>query len=417
MKAVPTEVSGLAGSTAIVLGADGSIAVNIIRELGAAGVRVVAIAVSADALGVASRHVRQSWLVDRLRSEQTLHRIREVAAGCQRCSVLTVSEPDLFWLIEHSHELGAARAAVPSREAMLAVLDKSVALQHAQEVGLRTPVTEQLKAADELPSLARRFPFPAVLKWADPQTAADALRTAGLVLHKYQYVYSPEEFLDVMCAYAPVGRWPLVQEYCPGTGLGLFFFMHKGQAVRRFVHRRVAEWPPEGGYSSVCEALPREAHGELQDKAIALLQRLGWEGVAMVEFRWDAERQQAVFMEVNGRFWGSFALAVQAGAGFALLSHARALGGPLPALPPPAVGVRCRMISTEIKRLIRIGFAAHLIQDRNFPVRPWAELGRFGLDYLRPGTGYFLWSWRDPGPWLRDAGLVARKAWRRLLRR
>jgi hypothetical protein len=44
------------------------------------------------------------------------------------------------------------------------------------------------------------------------------------------------------------------------------------QAVRRFQHLRVAEWPPEGGFSSVCDGVPLDQFTDLQEKSIRLLQ-------------------------------------------------------------------------------------------------------------------------------------------------
>lgn len=139
------------------------------------------------------------------------------------------------------------------------------------------------------------------------------------------------------------------------------------RVLERFQHRRVAEWPPEGGVSSVCDGVALNKHVELQSQSIALLRAIGWEGVAMVEYRFDPARQEAKLMEINGRFWGSFPLAYHSGARFALLSYHRALGLPLDDLATPRTDLRCRMVTTELKRLLRIVFKPQLIADRSFP--------------------------------------------------
>lgn len=61
-----------------------------------------------------------------------------------------------------------------------------------------------------------------------------------------------------------------------------------------------------GGFSSVCDALPLSEHQALQAQSVALLRAIGWEGVAMVEYRFDPATGTAVLMEINGRFWGSY---------------------------------------------------------------------------------------------------------------
>lgn len=56
----------------------------------------------------------------------------------------------------------------------------------------------------------------------------------------------------------------------------------------------------------------------------------------MVEYRFDSKSQRAVLMEINGRYWGSFPLAVHCRAGFAFLAYSvQGLGKvlPMPANP------------------------------------------------------------------------------------
>jgi carbamoylphosphate synthase large subunit len=60
------------------------------------------------------------------------------------------------------------------------------------------------------------------------------------------------------------------------------------------------------------------ADGPVREQGLALLKALKWHGVAMVEFRLRPDGTP-VFLEVNGRFWTSLALAVHAGADFPVL--------------------------------------------------------------------------------------------------
>ena len=54
----------------------------------------------------------------------------------------------------------------------------------------------------------------------------------------------------------------------------------------------------------------------MMSDAEAKLAHLGWEGVAMVEYRWDQETDKFFLMEMNLRFWGSLHLALYAGVDF-----------------------------------------------------------------------------------------------------
>ena len=121
---------------------------------------------------------------------------------------------------------------------------------------------ESLEAIERL---ADTLSFPVVLKWKDPNAIGPLLSANGISLIKAEYALDAGQLIAIGKRYQPLGKWPLIQEYCPGTGLGQFFFMHDGEALRRFQHIRIAEWPPEGGFSSVCESLPLTEHAELQE--------------------------------------------------------------------------------------------------------------------------------------------------------
>jgi len=397
----------------IVLGLETQIGLNLVRELGQAGVPVIGIAHDARAIGLASRYLKRAVVVAQPRSEALLATIRALGEAYGPCCLLTVSEGNLTWLNQHRHALGVVRPAIPAAEPLAVVLDKQRTLQAARAVGIEVPETAEPTSMQQAQALATSFRFPAVLKWKDPNAVANRLHQLGLPLVKAEYVYSADEWLAAARRYEPVGAWPIVQAYCPGRGLGQFFFMQAGVAVRRFQHVRVAEWPPEGGFSSVCDAVPLHQFEALQERSVALLRHIGWEGVAMVEYRWDAHTGRALLMEINGRFWGSYPLAAHSGAGFALLAYRTVMGLPPEPLPPPRQDLRCRMVSTELKRLVRIILQPERIADRAYQRRPWAEVWRFVVDFMRPGVRYFVWRLDDPRPLLADLRNLMLKADRR----
>ena len=84
-----------------------------------------------------------------------------------------------------------------------------------------------------------------------------------------------------------------------------------------------------------------EALSGWQRACDALLDRLEWQGVAMVECKRDLDRGGWRAMEINGRFWGSLQLAVDAGVDFPRLLAAAALSGP-PVLGGPAARLATR---------------------------------------------------------------------------
>ena len=55
------------------------------------------------------------------------------------------------------------------------------------------------------------------------------------------------------------------------SGLGQFFLINNGLVIQRFQHLRVHEWPPEGGFSTLCRAVPLNEHAQLMNKSEQLL--------------------------------------------------------------------------------------------------------------------------------------------------
>jgi predicted ATP-grasp superfamily ATP-dependent carboligase len=390
------------GPPCIVLGLETQIGLGLVRELGRAGVTVIGIAQEPTAIGLASRYLARGVVVTKPRSAELIATIRALGEELGACCLIAVSEVNLSWLEANRSHFGRVQPITPTSAAMAMVLDKQRTLQAAHVVGIMTPQTAQPTSMADVNKLAAGFRFPAVLKWKNPGAVAARLELAGLALLKAEYIYSSGQFLAAARRYQPIGQWPLLQEYCAGYGLGQFFYMHEGRSVRCFQHVRIAEWPPEGGFSSVCDAIALSEHEALQQKSIALLNAISWKGVAMVEYRMNPTTGQAVLMEINGRYWGSYPLAVQCHAGFALIDYYLHSNLGLPALPPVRNGLRCRMIATEVKRLVRICIRPELIVDQSFKIRKISEIRRFIADFFRPQVGYYVWSWTDPGPFFRD---------------
>lgn len=393
----------------VVLGLETQIGLNVVRELGRAGVRVIGVAQSAHAIGLKSKYLWKGITVSQPRSAELVQALRSIGQEHGPCPLLSISEVNMLWLQGQVEAIKPLVAVLPPADALAAVLDKHRTLEAAQAVGMDVPATWQPLTREDIATRARTFPCPAVLKWSDPNGVVPALEKSGLEFIKAEYADSTQELEQALQRYDRLGQWPLVQQYCVGYGLGQFFFIKDGQAVRRFQHRRVAEWPPEGGVSSVADAVPLSMQTELQEKSIALLRSLNWQGVAMVEFRHDAATGKSWLMEINGRFWGSFPLAVHCGAGFALLSYVSALGRDLPALPNARADLRCRMVGAELKRLHRILLRPEAIEDKRFVRRPWAELSRFFADYLKPRSRYYVAALDDLSPLWADLRNIIRR--------
>lgn len=106
---------------------------------------------------------------------------------------------------------------------------------------------------------------------------------------------------------------PLLQHIVPGRGYGIFIAAKEGEIFASFAHERIREVPPDGGVSTLRKSV--QVNANLLKASEKLIKKLNWTGIGMVEFKGERE-EDACFMEINGRPWGSIDLAVCSGVDF-----------------------------------------------------------------------------------------------------
>ncbi|MGE3512977.1 MAG: ATP-grasp domain-containing protein, partial [Vicinamibacterales bacterium] len=300
---------------------------------------------------------------------------------------------------EHRERLAPACVPLPSADALRRAADKADVLRTAQRLGLGTPRTIFLEDGEPLPA-TNGLSYPVVVKPRRSRVRGES----GWVSCSVAYVDTPEA-LALLVSKMPRGAFPLaLQERIHGAGMGVFLCRLGGRVIARFSHRRIREKPPTGGVSVLCESTPMDP--EALAAAEALLVELDWQGVAMVEFKVDDRDGRPKLMEINGRFWGSLQLAVDAGVDFPalLLEHwPDAVNAHMPAY---RVGVRTRWLLGDVDALL-IRLLGRSQPDETSRARAVADFltcwGR-DLHYENP-------RWSDLGPcWREAAQWVARLA-------
>lgn len=395
---------------AIVLGIDSPIGLSVVRELGRRGVPVHGIGRSPGAIGAHSRWIAEasvrgggplaSWLP-------------ALVARTGARALFAVSESDLLDLARLDPVIAGCRILTPRAKPLATVLDKSATLAAARPLGIDIPDSWQPVRGEDFAARAARLTYPVVVKWADPAAIHDRLAAARLAFVKADYARDPATLLALLDRYRPLGAWPLVQGYCRGSGLGQMLYMEDGRATLRFQHRRLHEWPPEGGVSTLCAAEPLDRHAAQMVRSEALLAAIGWEGPAMVEYRHDPATGRYWLMEINGRFWGSLPLARACRAEFAWEGYRREIlgeRGPAPApAPAPRGNLRARYMIPETRRLARLLRSRGASADPFFTPRRWGDLASYAAGFLDPRMRYYVFDATDPGPFLADISAGLRK--------
>lgn len=260
-------------------------------------------------------------------------------------------------------------------------LDKSLQLREAEAAGLPTPPTQVLRELSDL----ERASWPVMVK-----PAAAVYEIDGVLKRPTGVICANDEEL----ARAKTRTWPgtvLVQPLIRGAGEGLFGYADAAGVSAWSAHRRVRMVNPQGSASSACESVPVDQ--ELLAPSERFIKAIGWRGMFMLEFLRDVDKKPW-FMEINGRAWGSMALARRCGLEYPAWTAQAAIDpGFKVASPSARTGIRCRNIGLELAHL---AFVARGPQSE--AGSDWPKLSRTMLDICRFTRGDRIYNWNRSQP-------------------
>jgi predicted ATP-grasp superfamily ATP-dependent carboligase len=377
------------------------------RSLRLAGHEVHAVAASRLCLAGASRGVRPHVLTSSPLAHPATYATQVgrllKAHGIE--VLLPVTDASVEALLEHGEALPpGVTLPLPDLTTYRAASDKANVLRLAGTCGFGVPETRVIASAVEGDHLPDGSFFPAVVKPHRSLVAVGGVRRNMRVTPVADAAACRRALSALPAAAFPV----LLQRRVSGAGEGLFALRWGGRPVALFAHRRLREKPPSGGVSVYRESIPLDE--ALTGPGLRLLDALDWTGVAMIECKREQATGRPVIMEVNGRFWGSLQLAIDAGVDFPSLLVRCAAGETVPERRDYRVGVRSRWFWGDVDQL-------YLRLSRS-PAELELEAGagsrlRAVLDFLRvhPRRDRCeVWRWRDPAPFV-----VETLQWFRLL--
>jgi predicted ATP-grasp superfamily ATP-dependent carboligase len=295
--------------------------------------------------------------------------------------VVPITDWTIFPLSEHRERFPkSCRIAIPSRSSIELASDKYQTLQAAKSLGISIPQTWLIESRHDLESVPRTQ-FPLVVK----DRFSVRWREGWAVFGGVSYAYSREELerkvKDRLAAAGDV----LVQEFVAGSGIG-FSCLIAGDDVRiPFQWKRIREVDPRGSASSCRESMALDER--IKSDSTQLIRRIGFDGIAMVEYKKVAGQSDLILMEVNGRPWGSLALPIASGVDYPQYLIEWYLSAALPPKDKPyRAGITCRRLVGELTHLsnLRAGKPA------NWPLPYsgfWSSFLRVALPWY-PGMHY-----------------------------
>jgi biotin carboxylase len=279
---------------------------------------------------------------------------------------------------------GGSRLACATGRAADYSLDKSLQMKLALEAGLAVPATRVLESNTDLGPIP---PYPVIVKPAHAlyEVGGALARPTGIVCA------TDTELVHAMQAtqHLPVMVQPLIR----GTGEGLFGHAGPGGVVGWSAHRRVRMVNPQGSASSACRSVPVDEG--LAKAAERFLGCLDWRGMFMLEFLRDSNGTPW-FMELNGRAWGSMALARRCGFEYPAWTVQAVLDPTFEPQPPRVDGPRdilCRNVGLELVHLLFVARGPRSAAPMN-----WPTIGTTIREVFRwaPDNRFYNWNASEP---------------------
>lgn len=320
--------------------------------------------------------------------------VEAVAEACQSRHVdvvvpCTDAESELLW--QAPEALGGAVIVGGDRASVERFLDKGETLAAADSVGFPTPEWRSAATFDEVVAAADEIGYPCALKARRTYARVEA----RLIQRRYLVVRDAAEARRSAELLARDGVLPIVEAFVPGRSLAVTAVLSGGRIVARVAREALTFFPITGGASCWRRTVAPDDTGVAE--AFTMLERLGYEGLAEVEYQVDAEGVPRL-MEIGVRAHGWLSLAVAAGVDVPLIAARAALGQAPPPDDPVSwdVGVEMRSPGSEMSRVRQA-------LDFRTPM-PTMYSRRGVLSTLwppwRPGMRYDHVDLGDFGPWL-----------------
>jgi predicted ATP-grasp superfamily ATP-dependent carboligase len=286
---------------------DTQVGLWMVRSLGRAGLTVFSLCATERGLAAKSRYSSGVWVMEHAPNQEEF--VDEIKALCEKLdagSVMTIAEEFHEALIRDRHRLEPeVHVFSPSADIFEKAIDKDYTHTLCARIGVPIARGTTLDAlmAD---SGGHNLTFPLVLrtrKWLDAAGPSQAPWKAA-------YAKNPEHLGRLYDQVKGIASNVLVQEYHPGVEDHVQILMHRGEPFMVGEYVGEHHMPLAGGVT-VQRVSCR--HGDVIHDAVKLLQAIGWDGVAGVQFHYDPESGKHIFLEINPRFIGGLPTVIRAG--------------------------------------------------------------------------------------------------------
>lgn len=365
--------------------------IGVIRSLGRAGYRVHAVSPQTEALGFQSAFACASACHPDYDSADYLPWLTTYLS-MQGIDAIMPSEAFLLAIRHHADRFAALLPDTPPPAVLYRAFSKCDVQAHLSSTGSAGLIAHQprglvIERGDALHTLETE-----TADWSWPLfVKTDGLHADQGALAGVTAAHDRKRLSAVVATALETHRCCLIQEAVPGVKATVNLWRHRGEIRAQSMALALHENPYSGGLTSDRVVWWNDA---MAADARERLETLAWQGVAMVEYRWDAASNRFWFLELNARYWNALNLDLFAGKDFprwqldAFMGH-----DPVTSMEPGRLGLRARYtVPAEVGHVISKCRAPEIrLADK------LATILGFAAGAVRPSIHSDLWFPGDRG--------------------
>ena len=241
--------------------------------------------------------------------------------------LLPTSDDYVFQLSINRERLDGFHLALPSHKTLEQLMNKDTFHQNALDNGFKVPATYKIQNLAQANKAIEKIRFPCVLK-PDRKT----VEWMNLVNSKVLFLKTPQEFKRALNRVGRLNSTLIIQEWIPGPDSNLYscngYFNKQSQPLVTFTARKLRQWPPYLGISSLGEECINPI---ILEAFTRLFSGAEYWGLCYLEMKKDQRDGCYYIIEPNlGRPTGRSAIAEAGGVELLYTMYCDLIGLPLP---------------------------------------------------------------------------------------
>lgn len=323
-------------------------------------------------------------------SKKLIATLEELGPTLKQKAVLVPCTDMNVLLISRNREKLKAwyHVVLPDKDVVETLMDKVAFYTYAQELDLPIPYTYVVRDKKDMESAAEALTFPCILK---PPNSAIPEWEQNSSLKAYK-IPSPQELIYLYERFGKYVDEVIVQEWVPGKEADLYscncYFNAQSEPVVTFVARKLRQWPPMIGESSLGEECRAD---DVLEETVRLFRDAGLYGLGYAEFKRDPTSGKYFLIEPNiGRPTGRSSIAEAGGVELLYAMYCDTVGLPLPENLQQTYG---NVKWIHLRRDLQSAF--YYWRHGKLSLKEWVKS-------LRGRKVEAIFAWKDPAPFFAD---------------